>query len=251
MFKEKVLPIGKVFYSDLIPELEHYFTTRESFLKTGETGTNKDIEVSTHNKKVLANYLGIEESNLISPTQTHSSNIDMATINKTDYPDTDALILTNKEQAVFLNFADCTPIILYDKKYNIGAIAHAGWRGTVEKIAPKTVEKILELNDETSCKNIYAIIGPAISSCCYNVGQEVIDGVTKSVNNTNGLFYNKNDKIYIDLKEVNKRQLKEFGLPTENIDTCPYCTSCNNDLFFSYRKENGTTNRHNAIIKLH
>ena len=88
------------------------------------------------------------------------------------------------------------------------------------------------------------------SSCCYNVGQEVIDGVTKSVNNTNGLFYNKNDKIYIDLKEVNKRQLEEFGLPTENIDTCPYCTSCNNDLFFSYRKENGTTNRHNAIIKL-
>lgn len=248
MFKEKVLPIGKVFYSDLIPELEHYFTTRESFLKSSESDT--EIKHTSNNRKLLANYFHIKEEHLISPTQTHSSNIDIATINKTDYPDTDALILTNKEQAVFLNFADCTPIILYDKKNNIGAIAHAGWRGTVEKIAPKTVKKILELNNETSCKNIYAIIGPAISSCCYNVGQEVINGIKESVNNTNGLFYNRNDKVYIDLKEANKRQLEEFGLPTENIDTCPYCTSCNNDLFFSYRKENGTTNRHNAIIKL-
>ena len=238
MFQEKVLPIGKVFYSDLIPELEHYFTTRESFL-------------TSENRATLANYFGIDEINLISPTQTHSSNIDIATIGKIDYPETDAIILTNKEQAVYLNFADCTPIILFDKKNNTGAIAHAGWRGTVACIAQKTAEKILEINRETKYRNLYAVIGPSISSCCYNVGEDVITGVTKSVNNVEGLFYKKDDKVFVDLKEVNKRQLEELGIPSENIDICPYCTSCNNDLFFSYRKENGTTNRHNAIIKLH
>lgn len=237
MFQEKVLPIGKVFYSDLIPELEHYFTTRESFL-------------TSENRATLANYFGIDEVNLISPTQTHSSNIDIATIGKIYYPETDAIILTNKEQAVYLNFADCTPIILFDKKNNTGAIAHAGWRGTVACIAPKTAEKILEMNRETEYRNIYAVIGPSISSCCYNVGEDVITSITKSVNNVEGLFYKKDDKVFVDLKEVNKRQLEELGIPSENIDICPYCTSCNSDLFFSYRKENGTTNRHNAIIKL-
>ena len=52
----------------------------------------------------------------------------------------------------------------------------------------------------------------------------------------------------VDLKGINARQLQEVGV--EKIDICPYCTSCNNDLFFSYRKENKTTNRHSAVIKL-
>ena len=54
--------------------------------------------------------------------------------------------------------------------------------------------------------------------------------------------------IYVDLKGINKRQLEEAGV--KEIDVCPYCTVCNNELFFSYRKENATTNRHSAVIKL-
>lgn len=230
MFKEKFISGKKVFYSDLIPELEHYFTTRGITVDEDFEGNRKYLKVDS----------------LIHPSQTHSSNVDFAKVGKSDYPNTDALILTNFEQGLYLRFADCTPVILYDKKANIGAIAHAGWRGTVARIVPKTVKKMLEYST-TNITDIYAVIGPAISQCCYQVGQEVIDGVKSSINNTTGLI---TEDFYIDLKGINSQQLLEIGVPKENIDICPFCTACRNDLFYSYRKENGTPNRHNAVIKL-
>ena len=69
-----------------------------------------------------------------------------------------------------------------------------------------------------------------------------------SVANNQGLYEIRNGKIHVNLKEINKRQLEEIGV--KQIDICPYCTSCNNDLFFSYRKEGQTTNRHSVIVKL-
>ena len=113
--------------SDLIKNANTFFTTRDICICDKEMNNNLLIE---ENKKIIADYLNISSKNLISPTQTHSANIDIAIETRHDYPETDALILTKKNLGIFLNFADCTPVILYDKKQNIGAIAHAGWRGT-------------------------------------------------------------------------------------------------------------------------
>ena len=107
---------------------------------------------------------------LISPSQTHSANIRFAIPGKRNYPDTDAMILDNDEQAVFLNFADCTPVILYDKKQQTAAIAHAGWRGTEQKIVPKTVAAM-----NSKPEDIVAVIGPAICMSCFKVGKEVFN----------------------------------------------------------------------------
>ena len=58
-----------------------------------------------------------------------------------------------------------------------------------------------------------------------------------------------NDKLTVNEKKSKLEELlNEFGV--EKIDICPYCTCCDNDIFFSYRKENATTNRHSAVIKL-
>ena len=237
MFYEKKTESGKIYCSDLIPELQHCFTTRD-------TGVNDE-----HSAEFMAEYFGVSINNFIHPTQTHSSNVDFAREGITNYPETDSLILTNKEQAVYLRFADCTPVILYDKRANIGAVAHAGWRGTVAQIVPKTAEKMLEYTN-SDITDIYAVVGPSIGGCCYKVGDEVIKGVKNSVSDTNGLISEKADGIYVDLKAVNKQQLLDMKIPEHNIDICPYCTSCRNDLFYSYRKENGTDLRHNAIIRL-
>ena len=99
-------------------------------------------------------------------------------------------------------------------------------------------------------KNIKCAIGPAISLCCYNVGEDVYKQLISTVKSPDNLYEIRNGEIFVNLKNINKRQLTEMGIKEENIDICPYCTACNNDLFFSYRKENGTTNRHSAIIKL-
>ena len=236
----------KILKSSILNGLNHFFTTRESVIKTKEPDFEKIVE---DNKKDICKYLRIDEKDLIYPSQTHTSNVDAAKIGQISYPDTDGLILSNKIQAVFLNFADCTPVIIYDFENNIAAVSHAGWRGTAGNIASKTVQKMKE-EFCSKPENLKCAIGPAISFCCYNVGEDVYRQLSKTVKDFSGLFEIRQGNIYVDLKGINKRQLTEAGVKAENIDVCPYCTVCNNNLFFSYRKENATTNRHSAVIKL-
>lgn len=234
--------------SDLLKDVQAFFTTRDICIcdKGLPTLLQGAREISD-NKKIITDYLKIDEKFLISPEQTHSANIDTTIETKQNYPDTDALILTQKNMAIFLNFADCTPVILYDKKQNIGAIAHAGWRGTAQKIAQKTVGKMV-INYNSKPEDIVAIIGPAIGFCCYNVGEEVYEKLSKTVTNFDGLYEIREGNIFVDLKNINRRQLEEIGV--KEIDVCPYCTVHDNDKFFSYRNENATTKRHSAVLKL-
>ena len=207
----------KIMKSDMLTEVTAYFTTRG--------------EVSFP-----------ESKRIIHPTQTHSDHVEIVD-ERIDYPDTDGLILTNTEDTVYLKFADCTPLIFYDKENKIGAVSHAGWRGTAAKIGVKTINK-MSANFGTKPENIVALIGAAISICCYEVSEEVRDTLLATVENPIGLYEGRN----VDLKGINAQQLREIGV--QNIDVCPYCTSCNNDLFYSYRKENGTKERHLAVLKM-
>ncbi len=238
MFYFEKISDKKILKSDLISDIENFFTTREIIIKSLEPNMEKIVE---KNKKLICGYLKTDE--LIGPVQTHSANIEYARVGKTDYYDVDALILNNKKQAIFLNFADCTPVILYDKQQRIAAISHAGWRGTAQKIVVKTIQKM-----NAKPENIQAVIGPAISVCCYNVGIDVFEQLKSTVDNSEGLFRRQNNEIFVDLKAINARQLTESGV--NEIDICPYCTCCDNDLFFSHRKENATTNRFSAVIRL-
>ena len=249
----------RILKSDFIKNAEAFFTTRDICIcdkhqfdesknfKILKQVQNDKIFAIEYNKKLIADYLKIKPQDLISPTQTHSVNIDVAKILQHDYPETDGLILTDKNIAIFLNFADCTPVILYDEKQNTGAVSHAGWRGTAGKISALTVEKMKnEFNSNP--KDIIALIGPAIGFCCYDVGEEVFEKLSKSVSHFSGLYEIREGRIFVDLKNINKRQLEESGV--EKIDVCPYCTVHNNDLFYSYRNENATTLRHSAVLKL-
>ena len=205
----------KVLKSDYIEEVTAFFTTRE------------DVD-----------YSRLKAERVIQPIQTHSVNVEFVD-NRNEYPDTDGLIITNKKDAIRLKFADCTPLIFYDKKQKIAAVSHAGWRGTAMKIGIETLSKM-----NSNPKDVIALIGPAIGVCCYEVSEDVKEKLLSTVQNKKGLYNNRN----VDLKQINAQQLREFGV--DKIDICPYCTSCNNDLFYSYRKENGTNNRHFAVVKL-
>lgn len=205
----------KILKSDLLEEITAFFSTRE-----------------------LPDLTKLGTGRILSPNQTHSDNVEFVD-ERNEYPNTDGLILQNTNDAVYLRFADCTPLIFYDTVQKIAAVSHAGWRGTAQKIGVKTIEKI-----QSYPKDIIALIGPAISMCCYEVSEEVRDTLLATVQETEGLFINRN----VDLKRINAQQLKEIGV--RQIDICPYCTSCDNDLFYSYRKENGTDKRHIAVAKL-
>lgn len=205
----------KILKSDFLEEITVFFSTRE-----------------------LPDLTKLGTGRILSPNQTHSDNVEFVD-ERNEYPNTDGLILTNSNDAVYLRFADCTPLIFYDTVQKIAAVSHAGWRGTAQKIGVKTIKKM-----QSYPKDIIALIGPAISMCCYEVSEEVRDTLLATVQETEGLFINRN----VDLKRINAQQLKEIGV--RQIDICPYCTSCDNDLFYSYRKENGTDKRHIAVAKL-
>ncbi|MBR1754413.1 peptidoglycan editing factor PgeF [bacterium] len=225
MFKEKQINGKAVYYSDLI-DVEHFFTSRDLVVKD--------------NIDAIKDYLGVER--LIRPGQTHSDNVEIVD-ECIDYNNVDALILNVPNTAIYLNFADCTPVILYDEVLNISAIAHAGWRGTASKIVQKTAFKMFnELGSKP--KNVSAVIGPCISFEEFETYEEAINLLKASVKNHKGLFNGR----YADLKGINAEQLREIGI--EKTDICPYCTVRDNDKFFSYRKENKTSQRHSAVIKI-
>ena len=223
MFKPKKINNKTVYYSDVL-NIEHFFTTRE-------------LEV-IDNLDVLSKYLSVDRKNIIKPKQVHSDNIEFVD-ERIEYPNCDSLILNDKNKAIYLNFADCTPVILYDEKQNIVSIVHAGWRGTAQKIAPKTVLKM-----NSNPKDIIAVIGPCISFDYFETSLEAIDSLKSTINNKEGLFKDN----FADLKNINKRQLEEIGV--NRFDICPFCTIADNDKFFSYRKENKTQKRHSALAKL-
>ena len=213
--------LGKrVLRSDFLSDVNAFFTTKDEF----------DFSL-------------IKNKNIITPTQTHSDNIQVVNNSQIDYPNTDGLIFNQKDIVVYLKFADCTPIIFYDRKNKISAISHAGWRGTASRIAVKTVIKMKE-NFNSEYKDIIVLIGPAISICCYEVGEDVKEKLLSTVKNKEGLYQNS----FVNLQRINARQLEETGI--EKIDIAPFCTCCNNDTFYSYRKENGTQKRHYAVVEL-
>ena len=224
MFKIKKIENKTVYYSDIMP-VEHFFTTRE-------------LEVS-ENIDLIKNYLNVED--LIKPQQVHKDNVEIVD-NRLDYLSCDALILNQANKAIYLNFADCTPLVFYDPINNVSAISHAGWRGTALKIGVKTVLKMKE-KFNSNPNDIIALIGPCISFSEFETSFEAIELLSKTIKDKTGLFKNN----HADLKGINKRQLESIGV--EKIDVCEFCTVLDNDKFFSYRKENKTIKRHSAIIK--
>lgn len=258
MFKLEEFMGRRVFKSSLIDDefVCAFFTTKDLPLKYGE---REDlIDEVENNKKLVCDGLNIPLENLFIPTQTHSDNVEIVNCNPSPQPsppsgeganiqlfnNTDGLITNQKNIAIALNFADCVPIIFYDPLKKVVAIAHAGWRGTVAKIGPKTVEKMVK---EFSCKpsDIIALIGPSIGKCCFEVKDDVLTQIMDSVGNHSEDVFSNNS---VDLKLVNKFQLLASGLA--KIDLSEYCTSCHSELFFSYRREKGKTARHSAVIML-
>lgn len=242
MFKLEKFMGRRVLTSSLLKnkDVTAFFTTRDLPLKAGE----KDdlIEEVENNKKLLCKELKISLENLVIPVQTHSDNIGIIEQDLQVFENTDTLITNQGEIAIALNFADCVPLMFYDPIKKVIACAHAGWRGTVAKIGPKTVKKMAV---EFSCnpEDIITLIGPAIGKCCFEVKEDVMEKLIKSGNNKCSNAFSKN---HADLKLINKIQLLACGV--KKIDVCEYCTSCQNELFFSYRKEHGNTARHTAVI---
>ncbi|WP_424768301.1 peptidoglycan editing factor PgeF [Paenibacillus sp. sgz302251] len=164
--------------------------------------------------------------------------------------DCDAII-TNIPGVLLTSFyADCVPLYFYDPEHQAIALAHAGWKGTVQQIALETIRAMSKAFG-TKTENIAAAIGPSIGSCCYEVDGPVISQVTAlleqlilSESDSNKLLnISDNGKANIDLKEINRQIMIKAGILPIHIEITQWCTGCRRDLFYSHRKEGGSTGR--------
>ena len=163
----------------------------------------------------------------------------------------DALVSNLDEVLIGVKTADCVPVLLGDPKTGAFASIHAGWRGTVESIVPKAIEK-MRVNYGTNPENLIAAIGAAATCKNYEIGQDVIDAFTKNFADAEKLFApTRPGHALIDLHLANKNQLLNIGVLPENIYVAPLCTIERTDLFFSYRvekKQFGKTGRLLSVI---
>ena len=74
--------------------------------------------------------------------------------------------------------ADCLPVLLVDPEQRVVAAVHAGWRGTIQRIAAKAVHR-MQTDFGSHPSHCLAVVGPAIRRCCYEVGEEVVEAFTK------------------------------------------------------------------------
>jgi YfiH family protein len=162
--------------------------------------------------------------------------------------------MVTADAGVFLSmrFADCVPILLNDPVRHAIGLAHAGWRGTVKNAAGAAVQAMVK---ELGCSpgNITAVIGPAIGSCCYQVGEDVIQAVeatfprvTASDNGAQLVSRRNGQRAYLDLWEANRRQLAAARVG--QVVVSGLCTACHTDHFFSHRAERGKTGRFGVVM---
>jgi len=207
-------------------------------------GSNTDdlTENVERNREILFNDLKIPLEKVVFNQQIHGDNILVAT-QSGNYSGYDALISNKRNVFLTIGIADCTPILLYDKENWVCAAIHAGWKGTTQRILVKTMMH-MAIEFGTTPENCFAYIGTCIDDCSFEVDADVADIFEEDFKRWDA----EKGKFFVDLKKANLQQLLEVGVPKEQIEISPYSTVLNNEDYFSYRKEGGTTGRIMVVI---
>jgi YfiH family protein len=249
------------------PRINHFVSTRHGGVSKGAFaslnigfGTDDDPDSVLKNRYRLADATGIALDKWVALNQVHETRVAIVTPEmrglgahnrESAIRATDAAITNHRDICLFVMGADCVPILFYDPVAGVIGACHAGWRGTVKKIAVETVKQMVATY---GCKpeNINAAIGPSIGACCYNVGGEVIDAVLRAFGTTDGFitFSEPDSQPRFDLWHANRHQMEGIGLLPEHIETAGICTQCHSQDFFSSRAGKGITGRFGAGIIL-
>ena len=173
----------------------------------------------------------VGDKKLIFMKQTHSDIVEIVDKNWIT-KECDAMITTDKDIALCVVVADCIPVIFVDEVRGAVGVAHAGRVGSYKNIIKKTM---LKMEEEFTCRDIKVIFGPSIKKCCYEVGEEVIEGFEEFTSKENG-------KIYLDLIKLNTQDLN-------NVEVVSTCTCCDKN-YFSYRRD-GTFERFCGVVHVY
>ncbi len=210
-----------------------------------------NTEDSLSNRRIFLHSLNINYESLVCANQVHGSRIScVSSDNKgrgakttdTAFVDTDGLITNIRNLPLAVFTADCLSIFIYDPVHHSIGLVHAGWRGSKDQIGPKTIQ-LMRRYFNSKPEDLLAGFGPCLNKCCYEVGKEFKGYFSYGVSKENGRYY-------LDLPEINKRQLVDIGLKEKNISSLCPCTSCDNKGYFSFRREGKDVGRTMSVVML-
>ena len=248
-------------YSDVINHaygigLDRNYRTAKS---KGEEAYKKSIS----DYKSLCDAIGIDYKNCVKPCQEHTKNVRVVKqkMNKgqldfeqEEYKSTDGLITNQHNIALATTNADCILLLFFDPVKKVIANVHSGWRGTLQKISVKAVNK---MKNEYECnpKDIICCICPSIRKCHFKVHADVQGpyyNEFKELKEINQLIVpiKGEDRWTIDTVEINKIILKQAGLKEDKIIDSGICSVCHSDLIHSFRVEKEGYGLNTAIIEL-
>lgn len=178
------------------------------------------------------------QTGLTSVRQVHSNHVVVAGDRTGVLGEGDALISRHPGTFVSVRTADCLPILIADVKNRAVAAVHAGWKGTVSGICATTIQA-LHREYGSKAGDLWAVLGPAIGECCFEVGPEVAVQFRT-------LFPEQDDltsRAKINLAEANCRQLFREGIAVDRIAVADLCTCCAVGLYDSYRRDRESAGR--------
>lgn len=161
-------------------------------------------------------------------------------------PACDASVTTERGLALTVRVADCVPLFLVGPGGH--GLAHAGWRGFVGGIVPRTVAALLSLSGDAP-ESLRAWIGPSIGPCCFEVGPEVARSFSPQHLVAGERFEGGSDRPHVDLWGACHEALVAAGLLADRIETAGVCTRCHQHLLNSYRGSGGLPGRIEAWLR--
>ena len=209
------------------------------------------------NRRALCLLLQIDESHLVYPHQTHGTGLLIINNEFFLLPEDarrerleaiDGVMTSVPGVCVGVSTADCIPLLLYDEVHHAVAAVHAGWRGTLARIAVKAVEAMRQTYG-TCPAQLHAVIGPGISLKNFEVGDELFSAFAEAGFDMEDIA-RREYKWHIDLWECNRRQLLEQGVEAANIHVAGICTYDSNADFFSARRQGVQSGRILSAIML-
>ena len=229
------------------PSVRHAYFTRRGGVSEGIyesmnfrfTGTDSRENIM-ENYRIAAAFLGGSSQNLARTTQKHTDNICVVgEVNEfTSVGDgVDALITATPGVVLAGFYADCQLVMLYDRKHNVCALAHSGWRGVVNGIVPKTIEK-MRAEFGTRPADLTAVVGPSICRGCFETEADVPTLLREAYGDmVRDYIYQEGAKYHVDLRSVTHMLLLRAGVLPMNIDLSSRCTKCDREeLFWSHRR---------------
>jgi YfiH family protein len=233
----------------LLQGFQHGFTTRDGGSSRGpfrslnvSTSVGDDPERVKENWERLRKATGLVFARV---RQVHGCRVVEAEAGTAPGEEADAVISAIPGVAASVAVADCVPILIADPRSGAAAAVHAGWRGTLDRIAAQGVRALM-VRHGARPSDLVAVIGPSIGPCCFEVSRELAVRFRDQLGAATGNPRNLGSRA--DLWLANEQTLKGAGLTRRRIEVLGRCTSCEDDVFFSHRRDAGRTGRHLAFI---